>query len=92
MWEPQPPGTLRAFQACNGIALRFILLSLVSTSRISGAFSPHHSLPSRRGQKENYLCSNFITYNSWPGAKGGMRCVESRSSYELITTGRDVPL
>ena len=21
IWEPQPPGTLRAFQACNGIAL-----------------------------------------------------------------------
>jgi hypothetical protein len=21
IWEPQPPGTLRALQACNGIAL-----------------------------------------------------------------------
>jgi hypothetical protein len=26
IWVPQPPGTLRALQACNGIALHVILM------------------------------------------------------------------
>ena len=46
----------------------------VSTSRISGAVPPHPSVPSWRGQKENYFSFNIITYNPWPGAKGGLRC------------------
>jgi hypothetical protein len=24
IWEPQPPGTLRVFQVCNGLALLYI--------------------------------------------------------------------
>jgi hypothetical protein len=34
IWEPQPPGTLRFVQACNGIALPFISLIIMGNVSI----------------------------------------------------------
>ena len=55
IWEPQPPGTLRALQACNGIALPFIFqyipnkmqlyidyLYLETALHVSGGTPTHH--------------------------------------------------